>query len=85
MARKKVGNFESIFSGDFDLGDFQNPAANTASPPPDVLRALLQTTAAHIWSTTGDVVLTDGNLLGTTARDWVRIVGKPEVMARSVS
>jgi hypothetical protein len=61
-ARKKVGNFESVFIGEFALGVFTNSAYGT-SPPPDVLRALLQTTGVNIWSTAGDVVLTDGNLL----------------------
>jgi hypothetical protein len=62
-ARRKVGNFESIFSGAFTLGDFDNPAGAGFSPSPNVLRALLQIAGVHIWSTTGDVVITDGNLL----------------------
>jgi hypothetical protein len=65
-ARKKVGNFESIFMGDFALGDLLNFCWSCVpNPLPDsaVLRALLQTTGVHIWSTTGDVVFTDGNLL----------------------
>jgi hypothetical protein len=55
-ARKKVGNFESVFSGEYGF-------ANGGSWPPDPLRALLQTTGVHIWSTVGDTVHTDGNLL----------------------
>ena len=65
-ARKKVGNFESIFMGDFAMGDFLNfcwPCFPPSVPSSAALRALLQTTGVHIWSTTGDVVLTDGNLL----------------------
>jgi hypothetical protein len=65
-ARKKVGNFQSIFMGDFALGDLLNFCWSCVpNPLPDsvVLRALLQTTGVHIWSTTGDVVFTDGNLL----------------------
>jgi len=65
-ARKKVGNFESIFSGEFTLGDFLNfcwQCASNTLPSANTLRALLQTTGVHIWSTAGDVVLTDGNLL----------------------
>jgi hypothetical protein len=61
-AQKKVGNFESIFIGELALGAFTNTAYAT-SPPPDVLRALLQIAGVHIWSTAGDVVITDGNLL----------------------
>jgi hypothetical protein len=61
-ARKKVGNYESIFTGEFALGDFTNPAY-ASSPPPDVLRALLQNAGVHVWSTTGDVIITDGSLL----------------------
>jgi hypothetical protein len=38
-ARKKVNNFESIFTGEFALGDFNNPAAVGYSPSPDALRA----------------------------------------------
>ena len=65
-ARKKVGNFESIFTGEFTLGDFLNfcwQCASSTLPSANTLRALLQTTGVHIWSTAGDVVLTDGNLL----------------------
>lgn len=62
-ARKKVGNFESIFSGEYCLGDFYNPLASDYSPSPDALRALLQIAGVHIWSSTGDVIMTDGNLL----------------------
>jgi hypothetical protein len=62
-ARKKVENFESIFSGEYCLGDFHNPLASDYSPSPDVLRALLQIAGVHIWSSTGDVIMTDGNLL----------------------
>jgi hypothetical protein len=65
-ARKKVGNFESIFMGDFALGDLLNFCWSCVpNPLPDsaALRALLQTTGVHIWSTTGDVVMTDGTLL----------------------
>ncbi|PYU19347.1 MAG: hypothetical protein DMG30_24520 [Acidobacteria bacterium] len=36
-------------------------------PSSAALRALLQTTGVHIWSTTGDVVLSDGNLLVVAA------------------
>lgn len=65
-ARKKVGNFESIFMGDFALGDLLNfcwSCTPNPLPSPAVLRALLQTAGVHIWSTTGDVVFTDGSLL----------------------
>jgi hypothetical protein len=65
-ASKKVGNFESIFMGDFALGDFLNFCWScTPNPLPSsaALRGLLQTTGVHIWSTTGDVVFTDGSLL----------------------
>lgn len=55
-ARKKVGNFESIFSGEYGF-------TNGGDWPPDPLRALLQTTGVHIWSTAGDTIHTDGNLL----------------------
>jgi hypothetical protein len=65
-ARKKVGNFESIFMGDFAMGDFLNfcwPCFPPSVPSSAALRALLKTTGVHIWSTKGDVVLTDRNLL----------------------
>jgi len=65
-ASKKVGKFQSIFMGDFALGDFLNFCWScTPNPLPSsaLLRALIQTTGVHIWSTTGDVVFTDGNLL----------------------
>jgi hypothetical protein len=65
-ARKKVGNFESIFMGDFALGDLLNfcwSCVPNPLPSSAVLRALLQSTGVHIWSTAGDVVFTDGNLL----------------------
>jgi hypothetical protein len=55
-ARKKVGNFESIFSGEYGF-------TNGGNWRPDPLRALLQTTGVHIWSTAGDTIHTDGNLL----------------------
>jgi hypothetical protein len=55
-ARKKVGNFESVFSGEYGF-------PNVGTWPPDPLRALLQTTGVHIWSTAGDTIHTDGNLL----------------------
>jgi hypothetical protein len=61
-ARKKVGNFESIFIGEFTLGPFQ-PLGDIIAPSADVLRAILQLTNAHMWSGNEDVVFTDGNLL----------------------
>ena len=61
-AMKKVGNFESIFIGEFTLGPFQPLAFGTA-PSANVLRALLQITGVHMWSAVEDVVFTDGNLL----------------------
>jgi hypothetical protein len=61
-ALKHVGNFESIFIGEFALGAFANSISG-ATPSEDVLRALLQIAGVHIWSTAGDVVITDGNLL----------------------
>jgi hypothetical protein len=54
--RKKVGNFESVFSGEYGF-------PNAGTWPPDPLRALLQTTEVHIWSTSGDTISTDGSLL----------------------
>jgi hypothetical protein len=47
-ARKQVGKFESIFSSEFCLGDFYNPAAYAYSPSPDALRALLQVEGVHM-------------------------------------
>jgi hypothetical protein len=61
-ARKKVGNFESIFMGEFTFGPYQ-PAGVGTAPSADVLRALLQLTGVHLWSATEDVVFTDRNLL----------------------
>jgi hypothetical protein len=57
-ARKKVGNFESIFIGEFAM--LSNTNGNWT---PDALGAILQTTGVHIWSTAGDVIHTDGSLL----------------------
>jgi hypothetical protein len=66
-ARKKVGNFESVFMGDFALGDWLNFCWSCLPPSPlpssAALRTLLHTAGVHIWSTSGDVVFTDGNLL----------------------
>jgi hypothetical protein len=65
-AQKNVGNFESIFIGEFALGDFLNfcwLCVPNPLPSSDALRALLQSTGVHIWSTTGDDVFTDGSLL----------------------
>jgi len=59
-ARQKVGNFESIFSGEFAFSD-------TGAWRPDALRALLQLTGVHVWSTAGDTVHTDGSLLVVSA------------------
>ena len=59
-ARKKVGNFESVFSGEYGF-------PNAGTWPPDPLRALLQTTGVHIWSTADDTIHTDGNLLVVSA------------------
>lgn len=55
-ARKKVGNFESVFSGEYAF-------TNGGDWRPDALTALLQTTGIHTWSTVGDTVNTDGNIL----------------------
>ena len=56
-ARKQVGNFESVFIGEFGM------SRTDADWAPDALRAILQTTGVHIWSTAGDTIHTDGNLL----------------------
>ena len=56
-ARKKVGNFESVFIGEFGM------SMTDLGWSPDALRAILQTTGVHIWSTAGDTISTDGNLL----------------------
>ena len=55
-SRKKVGNFESILSGEYGFTDAGNWR-------PDPLRVLLQIAGVHVWSTAGDTVNTDGNLL----------------------
>jgi hypothetical protein len=59
-ARKKVGNFESVFIGEFGMSRID---VGNVDWGPDALRAILQTTGVHIWSTAGDTVQTDGNLL----------------------
>jgi hypothetical protein len=43
-ARKKVGNFESVFSGEYGF-------ANGGEWRPDALRILLQTAGVYVWST----------------------------------
>ncbi len=55
-ARKKAGNFESVFSGEYAF-------TNGGGWRPDALRVLLQTAGVHVWSTVGDAIHTDGNLL----------------------
>jgi len=55
-ARKKAGNFESVFSGEYAF-------TNGGGWRPDALRVLLQTAGVHVWSTAGDTINTDGNLL----------------------
>jgi len=64
-ARKKVGNFESVFIGEFGIfGRCATPSNSCHSGfAPDPLRVILQTTGVHIWSTAGDTVHTDGKLL----------------------
>jgi uncharacterized protein (TIGR03437 family) len=62
-ARKKVGNFESIFIGESAIGDVAKIGADRNGWPADPLRTMLETTGVHIWSTAGDVVFTDGRLL----------------------
>ncbi len=57
-ARKQVGNFESVFIGEFSVITVANGYFS-----PNALRGLLQTTGVHIWSTAGDVIQTDGSLL----------------------
>jgi len=59
-ARKKVGNFESVFIGDFGMSRID---VGSVGWGPDALRAILRTTGVHIWSTAGDTISTDGTLL----------------------
>ena len=59
-AQKQVGNFTSIFFGDFGLGA---PDPTTGVWLGDVLRAILGSTGVHIWTDNGEIVHTDGSFL----------------------
>jgi uncharacterized protein (TIGR03437 family) len=59
-AQKKVGNFTSIFFGDFGL-ETPDPATGVASG--DMLRAVLNSAGVHIWTDNGEIVHTDGSFL----------------------